>query len=99
MVHNKLEFIENIKRKLCNYERLDGNEITAIISALREANNCLQVPYYELVYHDKYDNTERRIVDPTYANTRTVIDVCGDMCIHEDCFYIRFGRFEKSEDK
>lgn len=61
-------YIRDIERKLCNNERLDGLEIRTVIAALRESKNCLQEPYYEVVYHDEYGKTESRIMNPVSSS-------------------------------
>lgn len=92
---NKLDFINVITRKLVNNEQLTPMETQAVISALRESNNCLQKPYYEVIYHDEYDNTEHRIMEPVYSR---IIDSMSDGCkIHEGCFELRFRRIIKEE--
>ncbi len=91
---NKLDFINVITRKLVNNEQLTPIETQAVISALRESNNCLQKPYYEVIYHDEYDNTEHRIMEPVYSK---IADTIGDCKIQEDCFDLRFRRIIKEE--
>lgn len=92
---NKLDFINVITRKLVNNEQLTPIETQAVISALRESNNCLQKPYYEVVYHDEYDNTEHRIMEPVYSR---IIDTPSvGYKIHEGCFELRFRRIIKEE--
>lgn len=92
---NKETYINNICEKLVRNEQLTAPEINSVISALRESNNCLQKPYYEVIYHDKYDNTERRIMEPVYSK---IIDtMVGDCMIQEDCFELRFRRVIKEE--
>lgn len=91
---NKLDFINGITRKLVNNEQLTPIETQAVISALRESNNCLQKPFYEVIYHDEYDNTEHRIMEPVHSK---IADTIGDCKIQEDCFDLRFRRIIKEE--
>lgn len=85
---NKEGFINDITRKLCENVQLNPNEIHTIISALRESEHCLQEPYYEVIYHDKYDNTETRIMNPI-ASRR--MDMNG-YSVQEDRFDLNFRR-------
>ena len=80
--------IKNITRKLCENVQLDELEIHTIISALRESEHCFQEPYYEVIYHDKYDNTETRIMNPVASR---IIDMNG-YAIQEDRFELNFKR-------
>lgn len=81
-------FIKDITTKLCNNVQLDPQEIHTIISALRESKHCFQEPYYEVIYHDKYDNTETRTMNPIASRK---IDM-GDYSIQEDRFDLNFRR-------
>lgn len=85
---DKEGFIKDITRKLCENVQLNPNEISTIISALRESEHCFQKPYYEIIYHDKYDNTETRIMNPI-ASRR--IDMDG-YSIQEDRFDLNYRR-------
>jgi len=85
----KEDFIENITRKLYGNEQLNAYEIHTIVSALRESNHCFQEPYYEVIYHDKFDNTETRIMNP--VSSREYEDYMGCK-IQEDHFDLRFRR-------
>lgn len=91
---NKEGFIEDITRKLCENVQLNQNEIHTIISALRKSNYYFQEPYYEVIYHDKYDNTETRIMNPIASRK---VDMDG-YSIQEDHFDLRFRRLIKKED-
>lgn len=91
---NKEGFIKDITWKLCENVQLNQNEISKIISALRESEHCFQEPYYEVIYHDKYDNTETRIMNPVDSR---IMDM-DDYSIREDHFDLWFRRFIKEED-
>lgn len=91
---NKEGFIKDITRKLCENVQLNQQEINTIISALRESGHYFQEPYYEVIYHDKYDNTETRIMNPVDSRR---MDMDG-YSIQEDHFDLRFRRFIKEED-
>lgn len=93
---NKECLINDITRKLCENVQLDKNEINTIISALRESEHCFQKPYYEVIYHDKYGNTETRIMNP--VDSKTTVLLSGEI-IQEDRFDLRFRRFVQKEDK
>lgn len=90
---NKEELINDITRKLCENVKLNPNEINTIRRALRESNHCFQEPYYEIVYHDKYDNTETRRMNPVASRK---IDM-GDYSIQEDRFDLNFRRIVREE--
>lgn len=92
-MNTKEEFIEDITSKLCRNVQLNLNEINTIISALRESNHCYQEPYYEVIYHDKYDNTETRIMNPISSRK---IDMY-DHFIQEDRFDLNFRRYIREE--
>ena len=92
-------YINDIQRKLCNNERLDYLEIRTIIAALRESKNCLQEPYYEVIYHDEYGKTASRIMNPfcRRASQEFIQDGYG---IVEDGFEVNFRRIVPiKEDK
>ena len=91
---NKEDSIKDITRKLCENVRLNPNEIHTIISALRESEHCFQEPYYEVIYHDKYDNTETRIMNPVASR---IIDMNG-YAIQEDRFELNFKRAIRVDD-
>lgn len=91
---NKVGFIENITRKLCENVQLNPNEIHTIISALRESEHCFQEPYCEVIYHDKYDNTETRIMNPIASR---IINMDG-YAIQEDRFELNFKRAIRVDD-
>ena len=92
---NKEGIIEDITRKLCENVRLNPNEICTIISALRESNHCFQEPYYEVIYHDKYNNTETRIMNPVASRRE---DMNG-YYIQEDRFDLCFRRIVQAESR
>lgn len=92
---NKEGFIKDITRKLCENVQLNSNEISTIISALRESKHCFQEPYYEVIYHDKYDNTETRIMNP--IDSRIIEGPSGEI-IQTDHFDLRFNRIVQKGD-
>lgn len=92
---DKIGFIDNITRKLVNNEKLNTAEINAVRSALNESTNNLQKPYYEVTYHDQYDNTETRIMEPIYS--KKVDNMDDGYHIQEDYFELRFRRIVKEE--
>ena len=71
----KDELISNLKNKLTRGEQLNETEISSVVSALIKANGYTQKPYFEIVYHDKFDRKERSIMQPEYSKI-----------IHEDGF-------------
>ena len=91
-------YIENIQKKLANGIRLDGEEIRTIIAALRESSHCYQEPYYEVIFHDKYDNQEHRIMNPEYRSCSR--ELPGDPCLFmvNDRFSVDFRRIVHEED-
>lgn len=96
MTIEKCDYIENVKFKLLNNEKLNDTEIHAIIAALHESKECFQEPYYELVYHDKYDRIERRIMNPT--KTLTFRTDSRGINIAEDHFDLTFRRIVHEEE-
>lgn len=90
---DKEGFIKDITRKLCENVQLNQNEIHTIISALRESEHCFQEPYYEVIYHDKYDNTETRIMNPIVSRR---MDMYG-CSVQEDRFDLNFRRIIRGE--
>ena len=71
----KDELISNLKGKLTRGEQLNEVEISSVVSALIKAKGYTQKPYFEIVYHDKFDRKERSIMQPEYSKI-----------IHEDGF-------------
>lgn len=71
----KDELISNLKGKLTRGEKLNELEISSVVSALIKAKGYTQKPYFEIVYHDKFDRKERSIMQPEYSKI-----------IHEDGF-------------
>lgn len=78
----KDKLISNLKDKLTRGERLNEVEISSVVSALIKAKGYTQKPYFEIVYHDKFDRKERSIMQPEYARI-----------IHEDGFIKVIQRF------
>ena len=62
-------------------EQLNEVEISSVVSALIKAKGYMQKPYFEIVYHDKFDRKERSIMQPEYK------------IIHEDGFIKVIQRF------
>lgn len=93
----KEDYIRDIERKLANNERLDELEIRTIVAALRESKNCLQEPFYEVVYHDEYGKTESRIMNPI-SQTSMAFDLDG-YDVQEDRFEVNFRRIKRGEEK
>ena len=56
-------------------EQLNEVEINSVVSALIKAKGYTQKPYFEIVYHDKFDRKERSIMQPEISKI-----------IHEDGF-------------
>ena len=71
----KDELISNLKGKLIRGEQLNEVEINSVVSALIKAKGYTQKPYFEIVYHDKFDRKERSIMQPEFSKI-----------IHEDGF-------------
>lgn len=92
---NKEGFIKDITWKLCENVQLNQQEIDTIVSALRESGHCFQEPYYEVIYHDKYDNTETRIMNPVDSRR---MDMDGYF-IQEDRFNLNFKRIIREGDE
>lgn len=82
------EYIKQILIKLHRGIQLDEHEIKLINVALRKENNIKQEPYYEVVYHDEYDCTEHRVMNPVH---RGCFDH-GDYMIQYDRFELNFNR-------
>lgn len=78
----KDKLISNLKDKLTRGERLNEVEISSVISALIKAKGYTQKPYFEIVYHDKFDRKERSIMQPEFSRI-----------IHEDGFIKIIQRF------
>lgn len=78
----KDELISNLKGKLIRGEQLNEVEINSVVSSLIKAKGYTQKPYFEIVYHDKFDRKERSIMQPEYSRI-----------IHEDGFIKVIQRF------
>ena len=78
----KDELISNLKGKLIRGEQLNEVEINSVVSALIKAKGYTQKPYFEIVYHDKFDRKERSIMQPEFSRI-----------IHEDGFIKIIQRF------
>ena len=86
---DKEAFLDKIVTKLTNNIQLDNLEISTVISALRKYTENPQEPYYEVIYHDEYDNTEHRIMNPVSSKEYRDISGCK---IRDDHFELRFRR-------
>lgn len=71
----KDELISNLKGKLIRGDQLNEVEINSVVTALIKAKGYTQKPYFEIVYHDKFDRKERSIMQPEFSKI-----------IHEDGF-------------
>lgn len=71
----KDKLISNLRDKLTRGEKLNEVEISSVVSALIKAKGYTQKPYFEIVYHDKFDRKEHSIMQPEYSKI-----------IHEDGF-------------
>lgn len=78
----KDELISYLKDKLIRGEQLNEAEISSVVSALIKAKGYTQKPYYEIVYHDKFDRKERSIMQPEFSKI-----------IYEDGFFKVKQRF------
>lgn len=90
----KDKLITNLKDKLTRGEQLNEAEISSVVSALIKAKGYTQKPYFEIVYHDKFDRKERSIMQPEYSKI-----------IHEDGFIrvkqrftVEINRFVSEEE-
>ena len=84
----KEEVVRGILRKLECSNVLTPYEFHCVSTALREANNIKQTPYYEVVYHDEYDRTEHRVMEPVNVSIRDD----GHIRIRQDRFELIFNR-------
>ena len=84
-------FIKGILQKLENGIRLDAAEFAAVNTALRKENGYKQEPYFEVVYHDEYDKTQHRIMNPE-RHTETVHCEYKEI---RDTFRVEFNRLER----
>lgn len=92
---DKEAFLDKIVTKLINNIQLDPLEIGTVISALRKYTDNPQEPYYEVIYHDEYDNTEHRIMNPVSSKEYRDISDCK---IREDHFELRFRRIVRDNE-
>lgn len=84
-----VQYVSQIILKLHRGIQLDDYEINLINVALRMENNIKQEPYYEVVYHDEYDHTEHRIMNPV---SKECFDH-SDYMIQSDKFEVNFNRY------
>lgn len=98
-IDSKEDFINEIYKKLASGKQLNYLELNTVITALRKYTDTPpQEPYYEVIYHDEYDNTQRRIMEP--ISSRECEDwLDPNVKIREDHFDLRFRRLIKKEDK
>ena len=87
---NNEDFIRGILHKLENGSRLSEVEFAAVNTALRKEKGYKQEPYYEVVFHDEYDRTQHRIMNPEYHN-EDFVDGRKEI---RDVFTVDFVRFE-----
>lgn len=80
--------INKIEHYLANDMPLTEYQKECIIYALNKVRDVKQKPYYEVIYHDEYDRTERRIMEPVSMN---IIDD-GHVKIRKDHFVLDFNR-------
>lgn len=93
---NKEGYLDKIATKLINNIQLEPLEISTIVSALRKYTDNPQEPYYEVIYHDEYDNTEHRIMNPVSSKEYKDISGCK---MRDDFFELRFRRIVREEGK
>ena len=86
--YKKEEIICNIIRKLETSNILTPYEFHCVNTALRMVNDLKQIPYYEVVYHDEYDKTEHRVMEPVSITFRDE----GDIKIRQEHFELDFNR-------
>lgn len=86
--YKKEEVIGKIIRKLEMSNILTPYEFHCVNTALRKANDLKQIPYYEVVYHDEYDKTESRVMEPVSV---TLHDD-GHFKFRRDHFTLDFNR-------
>lgn len=86
--YKKEEIICNIIRKLEVSNILTPYEFYCVNTALRKANDLKQIPYYEVVYHDEYDKTEHRVMEPV----NVILRDDGHIKIRQDRFELNFNR-------
>lgn len=82
------EIIYNIMRKLENSNILTPYEFQCVNTALRKTMDVKQVPYYEVVYHDEFDKTEHRIMEPESIDIKDD----GHLKVRTDKFSLYFKR-------
>lgn len=82
------EVVRSILRKLEGSNVLTPYEFRCVSTALRESENIKQTPYYEVVYHDEYDRTESRIMNPVNVSVRDD----GHIRVRQDRFELNFNR-------
>ena len=80
--------ISDISCKLANDIPLTDYEKERVIFALNRVRDVKQIPYYEVVYHDEYDRTEHRIMNP--VSVRFQDD--GHIRVRKDKFELDFNR-------
>ena len=86
--YKEQELIQGILRKLEGSNILTPYEFHCVSSALREARNIKQTPYYEVVYHDEFDRTEHRVMNPVNVSIRDD----GHIKMRRDHFELYFNR-------
>lgn len=82
------DIINDIASNLASDMPLSEYQKECIMYALNKVRDVRQRPYYEVVYHDEYDRTEHRIMEPVSVN---IIDN-GNIKMREDRFELFFRR-------
>jgi len=83
------DIIKEIGRDLASDTPLSRYQKECIMYALNKVRDVRQVPYYEVVYHDEYDRTEHRIMEPVSVRLRGEGE---HIKIREDHFELNFNR-------
>ena len=91
MDNKSVQFIDDIVFKLSNNIQLSDYEIQCVRVALIQQNEYKQEPYYEVIYHDEYDNKERRIMEPKFSKTSEY----SGCVVRTDVFELVFNRVVK----
>lgn len=90
----KDKFISNLRDKLTRGEQLNEIEINSVVSALIKAKGYTQKPYFEIVYHDKFDRKERSIMQPESSK---IIDEDGFIRVKQR-FTVEINRIVNEEE-
>lgn len=90
----KDKFISNLRDKLTRGEQLNEVEINSVVSALIKAKGYTQKPYFEIVYHDKFDRKEHSIMQPESSK---IIDEDGFIRVKQR-FTVEINRIVNEEE-